>query len=62
MFSGTPKQNMKVLAQSLYKSASLSVIEFVGLFVCLFPNSYETANPSELEFWGMILGMEKVLG
>ena len=45
--------------QPLYKSASLSV----SLFVCWFPNSSETANPSELKFWGMIpLGMEKVLG
>ena len=31
--------------------------------VCLFPNSSETANPSELKFSGMIpLGNEKVLG
>ena len=29
----------------------------------MFPISSETANPSELKFWGMIpLGMEKVLG
>ena len=42
------------------KSASLSVSLFdclfdwliVWLFVCLFPNSSETANPSELKFWG----------
>ena len=44
---------------SLYKSASVSV----SLSVCLFPNSSETANPSELKFWGMILfGIGKVLG
>ena len=48
---------------SLYKSTSLSVSEWVCLFVCLFPNSSETANPSELKFWGMIpLGMQNVLG
>ena len=35
---------------SLYKSTSLSVSEWVCLFVCLFPNSSETANPSELKF------------
>ena len=35
---------------SLYKSTSLSVSECVCLFVCLFPNSSETANPSELKF------------
>ena len=36
---------------------------FVWLFVCLFPNSSETANPSKLKYWEMILlGMEKVLG
>ena len=46
-----------------YKSTSLSVSESVCLFVCLFPNSSETANPSELKFWGMIpLGIRKVLG
>ena len=51
----------KQLVASLYKSASLSVSEFV--FVCLFPNFSETANPSELKFWGMIpLGMQNVLG
>ena len=39
------------------------VSESVCLTVWMFPNSYETANPSELKFWGMILlGMEKVLG
>ena len=51
------------LNKSLYESTSLSVSEFVCVFVCLFPNSSETANPSELKFWGMIpLGMRKVLG
>ena len=45
--------------QSLYKSASLSVSESV----CLFPNSSQTVNPSELKFWGMIpLVIGKVLG
>ena len=44
---------------SLYQSTSLSV----SLCVWMFPNSSETANPSELKFLGMIpLGMEKVLG
>ena len=43
---------------SLYQNTSLSVSEFVCLFGCS-----ETANPSELKFWGKIpLGMEKVLG
>ena len=35
---------------SLYISTSLSVSECVCLFVCLFPNSSETANPSKLTF------------
>ena len=44
---------------SLYQSACMSLSECV----CLFPNSYETANPNELKFWGMIpFGMQKVLG
>ena len=31
------------------------------VIVCLFPNSSETANPSDLKFWGMIpLGMQNV--
>ena len=48
---------------SLYKSASLSVSEWVCVCVWMFPNSSETANPSELKFWGMIpLGIGKVLG
>ena len=34
--------------QSLYQSACMSVSESVC--VCLFPNSYETANPNELKF------------
>ena len=41
----------------------MSVSESVCLFVCLFPNSSETANPSELKFLRIIpLGMRKVLG
>ena len=33
------------------------------LFVCLFPNSSETANPSELKCGGMIpLEIRKILG
>ena len=44
-------KNMKQKgALSLYKSASLSM----SLFVCLFPNSSETANPSELKFQELI--------
>ena len=40
-----------------------SVSEWVCVCVWMFPNSSETANPSDLKFWGMIsLGMEKVLG
>ena len=40
-----------------------SVSEWVSESVCLFPNSSETANSSELKFWGMIpLGMEEDLG
>ena len=39
---------------SLYQSACMSV----SLCVCLFLNSYETANSNELKFWGM----KKVLG
>ena len=39
------------------------VSEWVSLCVWMFPNSSETANPSELKFWGMIpLGNGKVLG
>ena len=49
------------ILKSLYQSTSLSVSEFVCVFVCLFPNSSETVNPSELKFWGMILlGIGKV--
>ena len=41
----------------------LSIKAPVCQWVSVFPNSSETANPSELKFWGMIpLGMEKVLG
>ena len=48
---------------SIYKSTSLSVSESVCLFVCLFPNSSETANPSDLKFWWMIpLGMQNDFG
>ena len=52
----TCKQSIQFAIQSLYQSTSLSVSLFVCLivclFVCLFPNSSETANPSELKFWG----------
>ena len=48
-----------IIEKSLNKSTSL----LVSLFVCLLPNSSETANPSNLKFWGMIpLGMQNVLG
>ena len=48
---------------SLYHSIKALVCQWVSLFVCLFPNSSKTTNPSKLKFWGMIpLGMEKVLG
>ena len=51
------------LVLSICLSVCVSVCLFVWLFVCLFPNSSETANPSELKFWGMIpLGIGKVLG
>ena len=51
------------LIKETYLSIKAPVCQWVSLFVCLFPNSSETANPSELKFWGMILlGMEKVLG
>ena len=44
---------------SFYNSSRM----VVSKFVCLFPNSSETANTSDLKFWGMIpFGMEKVLG
>ena len=46
-----------------YLSINAPVCQWVSESVWMFPNSYETANPSELKFWGMIpLGMEKVLG
>ena len=39
------------------------VSEWESLCVWMFPNSSETANPSDMKFWKMIpLGMEKVLG
>ena len=39
------------------------VSEWVCVCVWMFPNSSETANPSDLKFWGMIpLGIGKVLG
>ena len=50
-------------AYEVYPLKKEDVSEFVYLFVYLFPNSSETANPNELKFWGMIpLGMQKVLG
>ena len=53
------KQNLKLYNLSI----KAPVCQWVSVFVGLFPNSSETANPSELKFWGMIsLGMEKVLG
>ena len=56
-------ENIWHLPYVYYQSTSLSVSLFDCLFVCLFPNSSETANPSELKFWGMILfGIGKVLG
>ena len=55
--------NFHCLINILYLSIKALVCQWVSLCVCLFPNSYETANPNELKFWGMIpLGMEKVLG
>ena len=63
----TPYQNNQIVIhikrysnpKSLYQSTSLSVSEYVWMF----PNSTETANPSDLKFLGMIpLGMEKGLG
>ena len=50
-----------------YPSLKAPVCQWVSEWVCvcvwMFPNSYETANPSELKFWGMIpLGIGKVLG
>ena len=51
------------ISLSKHLSVSESVWLFDCLFVCLFPNSSETTNPSELKYWEMILlGMEKVLG
>ena len=55
----TPLPGPNPICISLYQSNSLSVSECVWMF----PNYSETANPSDLKFWGMIpLGMEKVLG
>ena len=35
----------------------------MSVFVCLFPNSSETAHPYELKFWGLIpLKVQMVLG
>ena len=56
-----------ILLFTVFKNISLSkrlyVSESVSECVCLFPNSYETANPNELKFLGIIpLGMEKGLG
>ena len=61
--SGVLYLNVCKFLISLYQSTSLSVSEWVSLSVWMFPNSSETANPSELKFWGMIpLGIGKVLG
>ena len=44
-------------------SIKAPVCQWVSESVWMFPDSSETANPSDLKFWGMIpLGMEKVLG
>ena len=52
-----------IIGKSLYQSTSLSVSEFVCVFVCLFLNSSETVNPNELKIGGMIsLGVQMVLG
>ena len=49
--------------ERLYLSIKVPVCQWVSEYVCLFPNSFETANPSELKFWGIIpLGIGKVLG
>ena len=73
-FSPVPWQNLNQMGQAMiisatkwYTGSNLSikapVCQWVSESVWMFPNSYETANPSELKFWGMIpLGMEKVLG
>ena len=54
---------MDALKDISYLSIKATVCEWACLFVCLFPNSFETANPSELKFCGMIsLGIRKVLG
>ena len=46
-----------------YPSLKAPVCQWVSECVWMFPNSSETANPSELKFWGMIpLGIGKVLG
>ena len=51
------------IEHDIYHLNQYDVSEFVCFFVCLFPNSSETANPNELKFWGMIpLGIGKVLG
>ena len=47
----------------LHLSIKAPVCQWLSESVWMFPNSSETANPSDLKFWGMIpLGMEKVLG
>ena len=49
MYDNFHKENKSLKHTSVkhhYKKASLSVSESV----CLFPNSSETANPSELKF------------
>ena len=57
-----------VLSEKLYwiynHSIKAPVCQWVSLFVCLFPNSSETANPSDLKFGGMMPlgGMQNVLG
>ena len=58
---GYPLEENENLVITLWKRQSVS--ESVCLFVCLFPNSSETGNPSELKFLGMIpLEIGKVLG
>ena len=53
----------KILQLYISLSKHQSVSEWVCVCVWMFPNSSETANPSDLKFWGMIpLGMEKVFG
>ena len=45
-----------------YLSSKKIGSQWVCVFVCLFPNSFETTKPDELKFWGMIfLGIRKDL-